>query len=241
MAMWMIELRGEKFDLEELPKRFSSDRLSVREIGGSYFLVSDQFNALSEENEIYDMAETFIERINGIMKIVMGNYRPASIGAVVQIDKQGKEHRSIRIKPEPIVVRVKTSGKVQIVTPGSQEEHIQNGREIADEQFWAEAADKHNNVEKVLKLFIKELTWDILYKIWEVIEEDRGSDVFNKNWATEARVELFTQTANNYLAIGEDARHAHEKWDPPKNPMEINDARALIKTIAVSWLSEKIR
>ena len=239
MSEWLVQLTGEKFDLEELPKKFTSEKLIVIEKDGKYYLKSSGFNSLINNSEVQKKAKELLELINGAVKIKMPNYRLVNIDAVVEIDEEGQHHRHTTLKAEPISVRVKTSARVEITKPGLSYEE-QEGNKTTWEETWVTLAEKYEEVKKVLRFFTKELSWDNLYEIWEVIEEDQGSKVFKKGWASEKKVERFTQTANSEGAIGDEARHALKRFRPPKKPMKLSEAESLIRTIADSWLSEKL-
>lgn len=238
MAEWLVQLSGEKFDLEELPKRFTSEKYRVIEEDGKYYIKSSEFNSFTNDSEVRKKAEELLELINGAVKIKMPNFKPVSLDAVIEIDKDGQQHRHISLRPEPNRIRVKTSGKVKIIYSGANSEEQENNK-ITDEEFWV--AEKNENVREVLRFFTKDLNWINLYKIWEVIKEEQGDKVFKKGWASEKKVDLFTRTANSKGAIGNEARHALKKFRPPKKSMKLPEAESLIRTITNKWLSEKVK
>jgi hypothetical protein len=47
---------------------------------------------------------------------------------------------------------------------------------------------------------------------------------------------LFKQTADHQDASGADSRHARNKQQPPKSPMQIDQARAMIRKLVTAWL-----
>lgn len=76
-----------------------------------------------------------------------------------------------------------------------------------------------------------------LYRIDEIIKFSglltavmKSADVSDK----ERR--LFKQTADHQDASGSDSRHARNKQEPPKSPMSIDQARAMIGKLVTAWL-----
>ncbi len=51
--------------------------------------------------------------------------------------------------------------------------------------------------------------WVNLYKILEVVQSDVGGKITKNGWATSLEIERFKHTANSYLAIGDESRHAN--------------------------------
>ncbi|MDP9458250.1 MAG: hypothetical protein M3Q60_21300 [Actinomycetota bacterium] len=47
----------------------------------------------------------------------------------------------------------------------------------------------------------------------------------------------FTGTAQSREELGDEARHASEKYKPPTNPMSLNEARAFVKSVIRAWIS----
>ncbi|MDZ7694391.1 MAG: hypothetical protein U5K69_25255 [Balneolaceae bacterium] len=81
-----------------------------------------------------------------------------------------------------------------------------------------------------------------LYRIYEVIEEDIGSKekIDDLGLASKTRIKLFKRTANSSQVLGSKARHGHRKHEPPKNPMSLEEAEALIKKLIIQWVNHKM-
>jgi len=241
MSEWKVELRGDRFDLEELPRHFPQENVNVVEEEGKFFLRSARFTSLGTCQKVYDEAAVLLERINGTMRISIDNFRPTGIEAVIYVDDQGVSHRNVWLRAEAGEYRMK-GADISLVY--SHEDLDTAGlREPATkfEESWPEIANHDKNVAKVLRFFSQELDWIVLYKILDVLLEDQGGGIFDKEWAGEKEINLFTHTANSYGAIGDAARHAQEtkKFQPPPTPMTLSQAQALIRSIVNKWLEEK--
>lgn len=244
MAEWRIELRGDKFDLEELPRRFTSENLTILEDAGKYFLKSKDFAFLGTEPEVFKRGEVLLERINGTLKVVMNNFHSVDIESVVHIDDMGVLHPNKRLKAKAGVYRTKLSADLKLTLAQGKPagDDLRESPRVA-ETSWPEVADQDKNVAKALRFFSKELDWINLYKIWEVVQEDQSGidNITKKGWARKKNIDTFKQTANSYRAIGDSARHAREKHEPPPIPMPIAQARALIRSIVTNWIKEKAK
>jgi hypothetical protein len=75
--------------------------------------------------------------------------------------------------------------------------------------------------------------------VFEVVETDVGSKMFADGWATKKEVKRFTRTANSRHAIGGEARHGHNRFQPPKRPMSHSEAHDLVLGLVRRWLAHK--
>lgn len=238
MVGWVIQLSGEKFDLEELPRLFTSEELKVLEKNGKYYLISNEFRTFTEASEVLKQAKKFIKLINGAVKISNSKFLSIRIGNVEKIEKNGRHMRYIFA--ESGTYRIKGSENTILTKSGSNQEEQITKRTFTVES-WVMQTKQDKNVAKVLSFWSAEkITWIDLYKILEVIEEDIGCKVYKRHWVSRKKTRLFEWTANCYRAIGEDARHGGEKkWIPPKKCMELSEAGSIIRTITDNWLREK--
>ena len=63
--------------------------------------------------------------------------------------------------------------------------------------------------------------------------------MFSDDGVTKAAVKRFTGTANSRRAIGGEARHGHDRFDPPKTPLPHKEAHDLVLGLVRRWLAEK--
>jgi hypothetical protein len=96
------------------------------------------------------------------------------------------------------------------------------------------------NVEYVIRHHGSPTSWHNLINIFEAIESDVGGLIITLGWATKSELDTFTRTANSRQAIGDEARHGHNKFDPPKKPMTLQQACELIARITCKWIDYKL-
>jgi hypothetical protein len=99
-------------------------------------------------------------------------------------------------------------------------------------------AEEDEIVKNVFRLITEfEPNWINLYKVYEIVKKDAGKKKIEE-W-TKNKISQFTHTANSQSAIGDDARHGVDRNDPPKEPMSISEAEALIRNLLQKWLQWK--
>ena len=60
--------------------------------------------------------------------------------------------------------------------------------------------------------------------------------VVNNGWAVEPERSRFTGTAQSRAQLSDEARHASEKYKAPKNPMTLEEARELVRSVIQAWV-----
>lgn len=100
-------------------------------------------------------------------------------------------------------------------------------------------ARKDSKVKKVIRLmnFSDAYSWVNLYRICEIITDD--IDIVKEGWISKRKLKLFKRTACSPTCIGREARHGIPVGDPPRKPMEHEDAKQIIYSIIKSWIENK--
>ena len=236
MPNWLVRLKGEKFDLEDLPSLLRSPELTVIEENGSYYLKSSDFDSLSLADEVRECVIAIIEMLNDAVKFQIHNFRGVSEDGVTLIEEDGSRRHYAYLKGS-ITARSKTSANLTVTTS--------NGTQ--------QVASRPSNVESLLNLakddkavadalhFFRENTWISLYKVYEIIRDDVGKEdaIIRDGWVTKTELSRFTQTAQSRAALGDNARHAAKKFQPPTKPMPFHEAESLIRGVLLSWFHSK--
>jgi len=234
MPNWLVRLKGEKFDLEDLPSLLRSPELTVIEEKGSYYLKSSDFDSLSSVDEVRECAITIIEMLNDAVKFQIHNFRGVSEDGVTIIKEDGSRHHSVYLGGS-IAARVKVSATVT-TSNGTQ----QIAPQPSNVESWLSLAKGDKDVADALHFF-RENTWISLYKVYEIIRDDVGkNDVIIRNgWVTRKELNRFNYTAQSRAALGDAARHAAKKFQPPPKPMPFHEAESLIRGVLLSWFRSK--
>jgi len=235
MIEWLVRLKGHQFDLEYLSTAFDSPKWRVTEKEGCHYLQSSDFDVLTDAGEVRLHAQNLLQFMNGAAKIQHGRYQPVEVDAVSQVNEDGTRHIFIAAVGT-IVARSRASA---ISTTGGSQDSPK--RPTCTESLLA-IADQDAKVKEALRMFGSlEPTWANLHKVFEFIQLDIGGTMFEAGWTTKGEVNRFTQTANSALAIGDDARHPinEKKFQPPKKPMSLAEAKSLIRTLLPNWIRSK--
>jgi hypothetical protein len=129
----------------------------------------------------------------------------------------------------PIGVQVKISG-----TPQTTGQQLLLLRRIIRLLF------QDSKVEKVVRLYGSTISYDTLYKAFEVIRGDVGSLIEDLKWMSKAQQRRLTQTAQSPQVIGDKAHHGHQKQEPPKKPMPLKQASDLMTQLTHRWIEYKL-
>jgi hypothetical protein len=233
MPNWSVQLTGDKFDLEDLPKWFTTPDLQVVEELDGYYLRSDLFEAIEEAEEVRTVAQEILERLVGAAKLFRPNFLSIELGAVIRQEDDGRRRRHVSLSSN-IVARSKVSS-VKLTVNGSEET-----LQVPRPAVWAAVAKDDEKVRQALRFWSDgPENWAYLYKVLEVIESDVGGVIYRNAWVSKTEVKRFTQTANSAEALGDDARHAKKHVPPPPKPMTIKEAKQLMKALLEKWIASK--
>ena len=114
MAVWLVELQGQTYDLEELANVFTTPDLLILREGDAFLLKSSAFDALAD-TDVYAKAKAFMPSLNGIASVYATGYRNVGMsGAVISIDADGTRRRSIYVSVKAGDIRLKGCTKSQV-------------------------------------------------------------------------------------------------------------------------------
>lgn len=229
-ATWAVGVVGGEWELGEItPHLAGSIRISRADDG--WELTSDAFDGLTEAETVRAFAQETLALLNGLAAIWLEEPGSLQVGNVRRYRPNGA--KDVWVFPEPIALRLRVGTPTVLINDVA----VPAPSWIPDLELAAHDA----SVQAVLSFLGGTVTWHDLYSALEVILQDdrtgqRGGVI---RWAgvSDARLRLFTQTANSYSAIGTAARHGPRFVAPPR-AIEMSEARALISDIARKWLDQ---
>lgn len=234
---WVVQLKGDNSDLQELSESLSSVELGITKENDKFFLKSSNFNQLNNANEVKEKAEEFLLSICGAARVAFRMQRPLVVDAVIKVNDDGTKLTTRFLSD---TMYASSSISLTITRNNGTVEEIHQADPIPE---WINIAQNDENVAKILRLMGKgAIDWVSLYRIYDVIEYDVGgiSNIVSNGWTSSNQIERFKHTANSVGAIGDIARHGVETTDPPRNPMQFSEAKSLIETIIHNWLHTKV-
>lgn len=234
MPEWSVRLKGHAFDLEELSDHFRSPERNVRkDEDGHYYLRSTDFDSMADEETVRECALDLVELMNRAAKFCAGDgYQPVGLDVVTRIDESGKRMHHITSSVQ-IGGRSRVSAKPTVI---KEDDSADTPRPPSEVESMLTLAERDQRVADALRYFARG-DWMNLYKAWEVVGDAAGGacNIVTNGWATRGTQSRFTQTAQSRKALGDEARHAIDKKDPPKNPMTLDEARAFVKSVMKAW------
>ena len=233
---WLVRLKGHQFDLEELAGHFTSATRNVgKDEDGYYYLRSESLNQMTDSQDVHERALKLIESINGAASYHVGSsYRPVEFDGLTQIDETGQRHNFVFLSGV-IEARSHFFGNLTVSRAG---EAINVPPARSQAETLADLADQNEKVADALR-FYQRGDWINLYKAWEVVCDAAGDmrQVIKNGWAAEPDRGRFTGTAQSRAELGDEARHAAEKYKAPENPMTLNEAQDFVRSVIRAWVA----
>jgi hypothetical protein len=229
---WLVQLKGNNYDLEDLPALYSSPELTVINEGDGHYMHSTELDGCATQEEAKEWAVRKLGLISGAARVQDEQANPIRVGSF-RLLEDGKQTVFLSHGTDALLVRDKA--RIELVGPGGTVECPHAGTPAPS---WVSLADRDRTANTIIGMFEGDLNWNTLYRIFEAVQANAGN-VASKGWASKNEITRFKHTANSRQAIGDEARHGHEKIPPPPNPMPLGEAQALIRRIAKHWLSDK--
>ncbi len=108
MATWLVELKGERADLEDFPEWFPDGEPRVLREGDTYYLTGSAFECIDQASEAHDLAIGLIDELFAIGSLMWPSLRKPSIGSLVREDESGRKNYHV-MQTEGIEARSKVS------------------------------------------------------------------------------------------------------------------------------------
>ena len=230
MARWLVEINGDPFDVDEFPFWFpNGDAYAIAE-NGKFFLTGELFDALTEPSQVHETAEQIADEYFAVICLLQHGLKKPSIGNVFRETDDGVRH-GFAILSGVASGRSKARGTLTVA--GEQEAKSKPTQ--AQELLAASRSNRHLQVAVSL-VAIPGATWPHLYRSLEEIEHCLGKKVNEAGLCSGNQRERFTRTANSAEASERDARHRLGKFDPPQDPMPLQEARRFISQVLRSAL-----
>jgi hypothetical protein len=171
-------------------------------------------------------ANEILDRLNGAANVIFSDHENVKVGNPLVIDEQGKHYSLIAGAAK---FRMRTRAAIKGSDPSSDASLLQDMLRISD---------KNESVQLALHFF-NNTTWFNLYKIYEVIRYDVGGGEKLNALSNKSELKRFTQIAQSRASLGDQARHASQKYKPPKKEMSLDEASKLIKSLFKNWVQGK--
>lgn len=221
------QLDGHQLDLKCLAELFPDGDIKVVKTEEGFFLEAIALDGLFPElGRMQDKATTMLKRLNGVARLQNADFRPIRLLDCYVNDYPGSRHIAIGVTDEAPARDTAIVAMNGVIA----ESEAAGPRDL-------DLASSNPNVDELLALFgsADELSWNKLYKAYEIIRDDIGSGqkgLIATEWVTKDELSTFTGTANNPAASGAEARHARQSGPAPTMVMTIDEGRRFIRDLA---------
>jgi len=223
MSKWLVRLEGSSSDFELVSKELNTDYARLEQNNDIHYLSSINFDSLIDPNDVLTKATELLAIIKSIFKHKCDYFLDVDISGINRMESDGRITQFIL----PIgILSEQRFGMTRVI---SNTMSSQDSSEIESMLGKILQNPKATKANRLYELY--DHNWDNLYKIFEVIQSDVGGSIVTDNWATQRELDRFTQTANSEQAIGDVARHGHNRISPPSDPMSLDEAKSLIDKI----------
>ena len=232
---WRVKLKGDEFDLTQLADSMAESEPAITRQNDDFVLTSKALNAMEDVGAAWKMADELCVHLSGVATLVLSSRKQITASSLALVAPDGTQTAHVRASS---TVRLRSIATITLTVGDSDPVSIRQADEVAG--FLGLAA--YENVAKVFRLLARHPTsWSDLYKIYELIKEDLGSDsdLIATGWTTKARLDLFRRTANHPDAAGDDARHGTSNAATPSEPMTLSEGSSYIRSILHPWLASK--
>ncbi len=241
--LWQVQVQGWVSDLEHLTRHFTSTAFRVLkdERDGGFLYESNSFLECQSSEEVLKLANDELLILSGVLKMVYDSPEPLRTGAVYRQNEAGGRDVFIHIH-EALQIRAQF-GEVTVTTLDAEGNIIARPTPPPKTVSIAQLATIDASVAKAMRLLAApdHKSWVGMYRIYEVIEADVGSEstLKKRGWGSAQDLKRFKHSANSVTVAGDSARHGKEVEQPPKNPMSIDEAAAYLNYALQSWLLSK--
>ncbi|MFZ5635469.1 MAG: hypothetical protein ACOY82_02670 [Pseudomonadota bacterium] len=234
---WIVELSGDQHSLRALEEFFPLDAIVIAS-DDKYRLAPVLFTDVDEYQEVEKIAKQEVDLLNGYLKVFLPNRMRIALGHISRHDP-GKP----KVHYVSVVENIGVSASIVGLKLGDEEAIFMKPDHGPGLQQWREIVRQDETVRDVFEYLQGALNdWSNLGRIIEAIEHDLGGreKLLATGWADSESLKSFGATANNPRVAGATARHGARRFDPPKKPMEIHQARIMVLEVARHWIVAKI-
>jgi hypothetical protein len=228
----LIWLRGEQFDLNDILHQF------VEGEGFSILLENQRYAIHLKSGDLpqtFDIARStakfWVTMLNGVCGAFHGQFQNVEIDVIELVDENGERHRDNSMPGGRLAL-----GWRGIATLGDGSEARTRLR------GWIDAARTNSRVADALRFWAMERDWYNLHKVWEIIRDDVGgiAALVATAWVSVDDSDSFKNTANDYLTLGDAARHARiVNTTRPLRPITRDQAEEIVGVVLTAWLDAK--
>jgi len=230
MTQWRVRLNGNS--LSRLSELMNSPSASILVEGTEYYLISELFATSLEIGDLNRIADDLVNKIGDAAFVQTGVLHGLTVHSIVKVHDDGTRTHSMTVNMN-VTVNVEM-GATRIAVNGDLVDYklsqtLSIGRAL-------DAALRDPKIAETFALFSRKRDdWTQLCNVICLVRDAIGGDV-PAAWVSTAKIEALERTAQTRETAGDTARHANARYDPPKNPMPLNEAQRIVQQILQQWV-----
>jgi len=222
-----VKLIGQEIDLKRASEYFKTNQFSISKFDNEYFICSDKFDDTKDTNIVSKIANDFLEKVNGILKLKFQGFDLIQLDSLFVFEDDNGISKIA-------AMRVAFSGRGDLTTKANNTD-----KEIEHQNKQIEELLDDSIATEIFHFYSQPTSWINLYKVYEIVRDNIGEKRIIE-FLTKTELSRFTGTAQSKGQIGDDARHASVKYQGHSQPMNIEEASALIKKLITKWAESKM-
>lgn len=223
MARWLVKLDGEPIDLEDFPYWFPHGPIyAVADATGTY-IAGESFETYIDASEVYQAAGARLDEMHAAINLLDSGVQIPELGAVIREDDAGIR-KGFVLASATMRGRSKVRGALSAI--GS--ENVVPTETQAQQLLKTARENRHLHIALLL-LAMPRVSWPHLYRALEEIEAHIGAKPDDAGLCLGTDYVRFKRSANSGEVAGTDSRHRVGKYEPPKQPMTLQDARNFVR------------
>lgn len=231
MARWLVQLEGERFDLDEFPYWFPAGEIFAVPDGEEVFLAGDAFEMLEHAGQVRERALQALDEFAAIIALLWPSFRRPRIGTVFREADNGSRAGHVFLSG---TVQARSKARATLSVSGTP----QTDPAPTQAQMLLERSRSNPHLQTATLIWADEnRTWPRLYRILEELERFLLEPASKAGLCSVGERDRFTRSANAAEVAGKDARHASGKYMLPSNPMNLNEATPFVRRLLEASLS----
>lgn len=225
-----LRLTGNTLDLQYLAAALPMGEVLVINNGDRFYVTSKEADDVADA-QVPEVARNLVARINGIGRLQNASFRPVEFSGTYEDDA------GVTVVGATATISVRAGMTAEVVVTDADGNVVPQPPPPGPRRL--AVAETNHDVAEVLEILGRPEPPNFaeLYKIDEIIKSGgQLAAVLQSAGISDQERKRFKQTADHQDASGADSRHARNKQQPPKNPMPIDQARAMINKLVAAWL-----
>lgn len=222
MPRWLLKLKGQGADLEELPHWFPAGDPRAFAENGTVYLTSRRLDQLPDARAVQEHGSALLEEVTAVIALIWPALNAPTIENIVHEADDG-----IRTTHHVLMA---VGSSMRIKFGGRRGAPLKAGK--TDAQWFHAITQASPSLQTALLLWADPTrTWPRLYRVLEEVEQHASRDADKAGLCSAADRKRFMRSANTAAVAGKDARHADGLFQAPKVPMTLEEATSFVRGV----------